>query len=330
LCASKHKYQKRKKQKRKQVKNVLCLLGVSLMVLAFTGWTLVGGYSSSSEKMEQMKRAKAIFKEGMKNGKSRVLRGANEFIEKTNKIGPVMEEREENLRALEEAILANADSGTQWMNPEFLPSISKHRPLLEPIKDVIRGRSGGIVGPRKFFHVNRGQSEFAWEDSASSSSSKDGNRGPKVDFTKHSYEYPEILSEPPDTLGDYPKLKPMKALMENWPQDDIDHPPTPFEEVLIHFDYTKKEDVEAARKFRDAKLPFKFINVPEVIAAGEKWTDEYVNRQFSANPIGREYKQANGNCQESIDNFFAFFNSAAWDVQEYGLAPTRNNDWKYV
>lgn len=307
------------------------------MVLAFTGWTLLGGYSSSSTKIEQMKIAKAIVEEGMKNQKgnilsrSNILRKGKGFFAKTNELGPVMEEHEENLRALDEAILTNADSGTQWMNPEFLPSISKHRPLLEPLKEVIRERGGGKISPHLFFHVIRGQSEFAWEDSATSTSSaKDGNRGPTVDFTQHSYEYPEILSEPPDTLGDYPKLKPLKALMENWPQDDIDHPPTPFEEVLIHFDYTKEEDVEAARKFRDAKLPFKFINVPEVIAAGEKWTDEYVNRQFSPNPVGREYRQAHGNCQESIDNFFAFFNKDAWDVQEYGLAPTRNNDWKYV
>lgn len=300
------------------------------MLLGFTGWVLHGefsSYSQTQEKIEQMKRAKAIFQEGLRNGKSRVLRGANEMIKKRNQGGHAMEDHEESLKALEEAILGNADSGTQWMNPEFLPSVTKHRPMLGTIKDIVRGRSAGVVSPRKFFHVKRGGSAFAWEDSASSPSSRDENRGPKVDFTQHPYDYPEILSEPPATLGDYPKLKPMKALMENWPQDDIDHPPTPFEEVLIHFDFTKAEDVKAAEKFREAKLPFKFVNVPEVVAAGEKWTDEYVHRQFSGSLLGREHKRASGNCQESANNFFAFFNKDAWDVQEYGLAPTRNNDW---
>ena len=103
-----------------------------------------------------------------------------------------------------------------------------------------------------------------------------------VDFTKHSYEYPETLMEPPATLGDYPSLRPMKDIMADWPQDDIDAVPNPFPETLLHFDYTDPKEVEAARLFRDAKLPFKFTNVPEVVQAGIKWTDEYLSTEFTS------------------------------------------------
>eukprot|EP00980_Cylindrotheca_fusiformis_P010249 scaffold2277_cov137-Cylindrotheca_fusiformis.AAC.4 len=333
------KYLKRRKQKQQKLKHALWLLVLALVLLAFTKYALGGDSSdtlTAKERMEKLKRTKDVFQEGIENGKRR-FRGAMEALEKRkkmrkngNKEAPVMmKDHREDLKALDEAILTNADSGIQWINPEFLPSMVKERPLLGKIIDVIRDKNKDAITPRDFFHVRRFGTKFAWEDSVSSSSSKDEKQGPTVDFTKHSYDYPDKMSEPPAKLGDYPKLKPMKELMENWPQDDIDHPPTPLEEVLIHFDYNKEEDVEAARKFRDAKLPFKFINVPEVVAAGEKWTDEYVNRQFSGGQIGREYKRANGNCQESINNFFAFFNKDAWDIEEYGLAPTRNNDWSF-
>jgi hypothetical protein len=119
--------------------------------------------------------------------------------------------------------------------------------------------------------------------------------------------------------------------MQDWPQDDIDSVPSPFKETLIHFDYTNPEDVEAARKFRDAKLPFKFINVPEVVAAGEKWTDEYLSDQFDPHRQKQgSYPQAERDAQESPDNFFAFFKQQSWVVEAMGIPPTRNNDWTFA
>ena len=94
---------------------------------------------------------------------------------------------------------------------------------------------------------------------------------------------------------------------------------------MIHFDYNNPDDVEAARKFRDAKLPFKLINVPEVVAAGKKWTDDYVFENFNGD--APDAVQASGRAEESISNFFPFFNNDHWDVELYGLAPSRNNDW---
>lgn len=325
----------------------LFLLGVSLVLLVFTVWVLKEEDGTpkqrierfSKEKMEKLKKAKETLKADIQAGLKKGLagrfdgeawkNGANKFLRRNDNPNPIssdfnkMDHHEHSLAAMDAAILMNEDSGTQWMNPEFLPSLTKERPLLRAIKKILRAKSSaaGLINPRKFFKVKRGDVKFAWEDLAESSE----DHGPKVDFTKHSYKYPEKMSAPPATLGEYPKLKPLRTLMEKWPQDDIDHPPTPFEEVLIHFDYTNPDDVAAAKEFREAKLPFKFINVPEVVAAGKKWTDEYVSENFDGTPA--DGVQASGKCQESINNFFAFFNNDHWDVESYGLAPTRNNDW---
>ena len=313
----------------------LFLLGISLTVLVFTMWVLKEDDGTrallegtperierfSQEKIEKINKAKEKLKADLKAGLQQGL--TNKFLRRND--APqynMMDVHEHNLAALDAAILGNVDSGIQWMNPEFLPSLTKEKPLLQGIKKVLRQKSsGGLVSPRKFFKVKRRDVKFVWEDLAKSIA----DTGPKVDYTKHSYKYPEKMSAPPEKLGDYPKLTPLRNIMENWPQDDIDHPPTPFEEVLIHFDYKNPDDVEAARKFRDAKLPFKFINVPEVVAAGKKWTDEYVFENFNGDPP--DAVQASGKAQESINNFFSFFNSDNWDVELYGLAPTRNSDW---
>ena len=231
------------------------------------------------------------------------------------------------LADLELAIMTNRNSGTQWARTDFLPSSKEPRPLLKAIKDILKDQHRrDAERPGQFFRINRKKMDpMEWEAAYDGHSSR-----PAVDFTTHPYTYPEKLDAPPANLGDYPRLKPLKALMEIWPQDDIDHPPTPFEEVLIHFDFTNPEDMEAARKFRDAKLPFKLTNVPEVEAAGEKWTDEYLNEQFSpSSHLGRDIPKANGNAQESSNNFFAFFNKDGWDTPSMGLAPTRNNDWTF-
>lgn len=77
-----------------------------------------------------------------------------------------------------------------------------------------------------------------------------------------------------------------------------------------------------ARKFRDAELPFKLIDVPELAAANLKWTDEYVSEQF-------DKKNASGEAQESPNNFFAFYIPERWNVHMLGLTPYRNNDWTF-
>lgn len=154
-------------------------------------------------------------------------------------------------------------------------------------------------------------------------------QGPIVDYTQHSYQYPDKMYQLP-TLGEYPELTPLGDLMDAWPQDEIDHPPTPIKEALLHFDYNDPKDLEAAKLFRDANLPFKLVNVPEVLEAGEKWTDDYVASNFDGRPYKHHYPLASGTCQESPNNFFAFFAKAGWSVEQMGLPPSRNNDYTFA
>lgn len=172
-----------------------------------------------------------------------------------------------------------------------------------------------------------------------------GGSNPKVDYTSINYTYPSILSEPP-AGGGYPNLEPLGTLMTRWPQDDIDHPPQPFVERLQHFDFNDPDHVAMALKFRDEELPFKVYNVPEVVAAGKKWTDEYVASHFDGGGkrslwndiLGRGHEKRNkdnipmskGHCQEANGNFFSFFQPMNWEPRTMGPPPTLDNDWTYA
>ena len=57
-------------------------------------------------------------------------------------------------------------------------------------------------------------------------------------------------------------------------------------------------------RYRDLELPFKVYNVPEVIKAGSKWTDEYVGSHFNGKVAGMP--SSNGVAQQSVDHFFVF------------------------
>ena len=69
-----------------------------------------------------------------------------------------------------------------------------------------------------------------------------------------------------------------------------------------------------ARKFRDAELPFKLYDIPEVDAASTKWTDEYVGYMFgdpyperfarALNEYGEHVPIASGVAQESPSKYY--------------------------
>jgi len=166
---------------------------------------------------------------------------------------------------------------------------------------------------------------------------------PFVDYTKHSYEYPKHIPYP-ERGGAYPRFDTLGRIMSYWPQDDIDSPPTPFKEQLQHFDFTDPAQMEMAMRYREAEFPFKLTNVPELVAAGDKWTDEYLiyNFDYAGSQLRQlepRYKDlsekygvihlSKGHCQESVDSFFAFFNSRHWYVSTMGSPPTKDNDFSF-
>mmetsp|Transcript_8588 Transcript_8588/g.21512 ORF Transcript_8588/g.21512 Transcript_8588/m.21512 type:complete len:779 (+) Transcript_8588:100-2436(+) len=261
----------------------------------------------------------------------------------------------DQLKDLDHRIHNNEDRGTVWTRMDLVPSLSSSRHnFSNNIKPLLEITHAG-KRPQRYFRVSRRSTVvdknkrqqhtktrnkegddgdhlndvvMAWERHDEETSGQQQKlRDDFVDYTKHQYKYPEKLVEPPSSLGDYPKLMPLEDIMTTWPQDEIDQPPHPIEEVLIHFDFNDPDDMKAAEAFREAKLPFKVTNVPEVIAAGNKWTDEYVSKHFDTHEAG---VMTEGNAQESPSNFFSWFQPTAWDVEEMGIPPTRNNNWSYA
>ena len=63
-------------------------------------------------------------------------------------------------------------------------------------------------------------------------------------------------------------------------------PPNPIIEWLLRFDYSDTWQREVAIRFWDDELPFKVYNVLELNDAKEKWTEEYITRQFHCHSGG--------------------------------------------
>ena len=75
------------------------------------------------------------------------------------------------------------------------------------------------------------------------------------------------------------------------------------------------------------ELPFKVYNVPEVKAAGLKWTDEYVAANFNGKS---DIPESKGACQQSVDNFFAFYRPPLWSTELLGPSPSVDiHSWTY-
>jgi hypothetical protein len=213
----------------------------------------------------------------------------------------------------------NLHAGIQWV-PEFLlPSLTGDISDAETDVDQVNN-----VAAWDFFHVYRmNETAMAWEDEW-----RDLRRELEfqhitevaVDYTDPTkYSYPEIRLDLPEP-GTYPEFRPLGNVMEAWPQDD-DYQGH-ITETLLHFNYSDPVEREAARKYRDAELPFKIYNVPELTAAGELWTDEYLTKEFD------ESGSVAGSVQETLGNYNLFFNR--WDMFTFGLPPARYNDWTYA
>lgn len=190
---------------------------------------------------------------------------------------------------------------------------------------------------RSDFKIDYNNRKLFWEDLAEEAQ----DMPPTVDYTKRTYQYPDFIPIPPRG-GSYPPLEPMENLFKRWPQEDIDSPPTPFVEKLQHFDFNDPEQMEAAVKYRDLEFPFKVYNIPEIDAAGEKWTDEYLTYHFdrprasvrhgsSAQQKAKfgDMPPSNGKAQQSVDSFFAFFVSRNWNVKKMGAPPTMDTDLSF-
>jgi len=225
------------------------------------------------------------------------------------------------MRQLNQEIRDNVHGGIRWIPPYLLPGSSAN-----PHQEAKNGKAAGKQGARFFHTIKRRSHRMTWEDEYDELLEQNNGvlPGPPVDYTNRTkYRYPDLLSEPPPG-GGYPKLTSLGDMMAAWDQDEDN--PDVITETLLHFDFTKPEEMIMATKFRDAMLPFKLTNVPELQKAQELWTDEYVGQAFAERAADNRNM---GSCQESPNHYFAFFGSQRWNEDTMGLPPYQINDWDY-
>jgi hypothetical protein len=86
----------------------------------------------------------------------------------------------------------------------------------------------------------------------------------------------------PEPSADYPYFSTLYSILESW-NPDVPDPPTMFTESLQHFNYSNIHERDMARLYRDAEVPFKLYDIPDVDKVRDLWTNEYLLDQFKYN-----------------------------------------------
>ena len=190
----------------------------------------------------------------------------------------------------------------RWSDPKLLPPLPDEDIETSRMMQTLRNRDERrghnkrkVMGEGTGFRNHYGNGVLEWEldiDRIERDLSDELRKRPLVDYTTLEYHYIDVMYSLPPSAGDYPQLLPLGQIMKLWPQDDIDFPPKKINERLLHFDYMDPQQRAAAIEFRDSELPFKVYNVPELEAAGRKWTDEYLIEHFD------HIHDVRGTCQE--------------------------------
>mmetsp|Transcript_27199 Transcript_27199/g.79268 ORF Transcript_27199/g.79268 Transcript_27199/m.79268 type:complete len:434 (-) Transcript_27199:116-1417(-) len=112
------------------------------------------------------------------------------------------------------------------------------------------------------------------------------------------FAYPDVLPQP--DLATYPPTRSLLDMIEEWNPDEMEHIPNPFVETLQVFDYSDPEQRAMAERYRDAEVPFKVYNVPDVDNVTLKWTDEYLTENMEGRNM--RYK-----VEKSKNNHFMYY-----------------------
>ena len=248
---------------------------------------------------------------------------------------------------LDETAKSNKAGGLRWIRPYLLPPISHDEDDAALDQELVATPDHKHNDePNALFRAFRGhksREKFVWRKEWEEMQQGQQNQmirfakkslEPPVDYTQQKwYEYPRLQSSPPEE-GGYPKMSTLSQLLRDWPQTEDISESHKIKEVLLHFNFSDPEERAMAERFRDARLPFKVYDIPEISYVSKLWTDDYVHKQFNgengfSDLWGGSYKKADGLCQESPDHFFAFFVPPMWQTATMGLPPVRNNDMTY-
>lgn len=139
-------------------------------------------------------------------------------------------------------------------------------------------------------------------------------------LSKTIFERPELLMEPPE--DSYPVYASLLETVTKWNPDDPE-PPTTFKETIQRFNYSDELERSYAEKFRNAELPFKMYDIPDILMVTRKWDDEYLKQKM---------KYASAHVEESKSNHFMYWNgNRDRNVRQYvpptDLVSMKFDDW---
>jgi Cupin-like domain len=254
------------------------------------------------------------------------------------------------------SLLPPLPSQTQQQKPQ-----QQQHKLSVAVPTAVLPTSRNASDTWSYTRVRRSHVRMAWQDEWDTIQQQKAGRSTKksnVDYTDpalYRYPNPAEVDEglPPPYI--YPPLRPLHHLLTSWdPDQDFDaNAPKKdsdggrrrgiIHEGLLHLDYTDPRQRELAVSFRNDERPFKLVNVPELLVAGSKWTDEYLMEQFEKAARNRHDPAAmvveeDGTkvpsvafaAHESPHHHFLYHTPQRWNVTDYGVPPTRINDWTYA
>jgi len=76
---------------------------------------------------------------------------------------------------------------------------------------------------------------------------------------------------------------------------------------LQRFDYSNPEELRIAALYRDAQLPFKLYNFPDLNKITHKWTDTYLKKNMAREAI---------HVEKSKNNHFMYWNTR-FEIEDY-------------
>ena len=122
--------------------------------------------------------------------------------------------------------------------------------------------------------------------------------------------YPPLLTRP---ISTYPIYDTLFNQLAAWNPDHPD-PPRLFRETLQHFNFSDPAEQEMALAFREAELPFKLYDVPNINEVVKKWSNQYLLRVLE--------KDTSINTLTSENNHFQYWKRQKENEQEEGASKT--------
>jgi hypothetical protein len=172
--------------------------------------------------------------------------------------------------------------------------------------------------------------QFHWFDEPFTSSSSLGDH----DLSQHpidqiaaskesdllNVQWPALVDYSQDS---YPQYHSLLEIITNWNPDNPD-PPSNFIETLQHFNYSNLSERAMAEIYRDAEVPFKLYDIPDIDQVRHKWTSSYLSSAINSEHIRH--------VEKSKSNHFMFWTKPKKGFPKDFIPPTETiemtfDDW---